>query len=282
VLLNTSMRPAFLLALIASFPSVAHAQTSGPQFDVVSIKRHMDGEPGMDVRAEPNGATTMSNVPMALALTRALPVPLRDISGLPDWVISGRERYDIVVKPPDNAGPATIEGQRAMWRAMVEDRMKLTFHVEQRERDVYKLVIARSDGKLGPQLAPSTLDCKSLGLSSSSAQQPSVEFFQKHCGMGATPTTTASGGVTIDQLGLFLANIVVAAVDNRTGLDGLYAFTLTFSPQRRAGPPVSPNSSDDLPDIFTAVQEQLGLKLQRGKKMTPVYVIDHIERPSEN
>ena len=77
--------------------------------------------------------------------------------------------------------------------------------------------------------------------------------------------------MTIDQIGLFLANIVVAAVDNRTGLDGLYAFTLTFSRQRSAGVPVNANPSDDLPDVFTAVQEQLGLKLQRGKKTLPFY-----------
>jgi uncharacterized protein (TIGR03435 family) len=271
-----------LLALFVSLSSSAHGQTSGPQFDVVSIKRHMDGEPGMDVRAEPNGATMMSNVPIALALTRALPVPLRDISGLPDWVISGRERYDIVAKPTEDANRTTVEGQRAMWRAMLEDRMKLAFHVEQRERDVYTLVIARTDGKLGPHLAPSTIDCKSQAPVPSNGQPQGVEFFQKRCGMGATPTTTASGGVTIDQLGLFLANIVVAAVDNRTGLDGLYAFTLTFPRQRSAGLSVNANPSDDLPDIFTAVQEQLGLKLQRGKKTMPIYVIDHIERPSEN
>ena len=121
------VRAAFLLPLFVSLPSFAHGQTSGPQFEVVSIKRHVDGEPGMDVRSEPNGATTMSNVPMTLALSRALPVPRRDMGALPDWVISGRQRYDIVVKPADEANHATIEEQRAMWRAMLEDRMKLAW-----------------------------------------------------------------------------------------------------------------------------------------------------------
>jgi uncharacterized protein (TIGR03435 family) len=75
-------------------------------------------------------------------------------------------------------------------------------------------------------------------------------------------------------------------VENHTELEGYYAFTLTFARQR---PPAAPpevngtvNASDDLPDIFTAVQEQLGLKLIRGKKTTPVFVVDHIERPTEN
>jgi len=160
--------------------------------------------------------------------------------------------------------------------------MKLTFHVEQRERDVYTLIAARNDGRLGPELKPSTLDCKSVPPLSFSGGFPGADFFQRRCGIGGTPSTMASGGVTLDQLAAWVSGVVGAAVDNRTGLDGMYAFTLTFSRQRSAAPSVNPNPSDDLPDVFTAVQEQLGLKLQHGKKMLPVYVIDHIERPSEN
>ncbi len=160
--------------------------------------------------------------------------------------------------------------------------MKLAFHVEQRERDVYTLVTARTDGTLGSDLKPSTLDCKSVPSPSFNGQIPGVEFFRGRCGIGGTPTTMASGAVTLDQFATWVAGVVGAAVENRTGLNGLYAFTLTFSRQRSAAPSVNPNPSDDLPDVFTAVQEQLGLKLQHGKKMLPVYVIDHIERPSEN
>lgn len=225
----------------------------------------------------PDGAL-MTNVTISLALARVIPVPFRDVFGYPDWVNDTAERYDITVK---SSGRATPAEQREMWRAMFEERMKLAFHVEQRERDVYTLMLARSDRKLGPQLAPSTLDCKSVGPPSFNGQPPGVELFQRRCGIGGTPSTMASGGVTLDQLAVFLAGTVGATVENATGLDGLYAFTLTFSRQRGAGPSVDA-AGDDLPDVFTAVQEQLGLKLQRGKKMLPIYVIDHIERPSEN
>jgi uncharacterized protein (TIGR03435 family) len=272
-----------LLALFVSLPCLSHAQTPLTQFEVVSIKRHAGSTAGFSVgmRMEPDGTQRLTNVPMSLAVTRALPVLLRDVIGLPDWV-NDSERYDIIVKPPEGAGRPTRDQEREMWRSMFEDRMKLAFHVEQRERDVYTLVVARPDGKLGSDLKPSTLDCKSVPPLSFNGQMPGVEFFQRRCGIGGTPSAMASGGVTLDQFAAWVSGVVGAAVENRTELEGLYGFTLTFSRQRSAAPSVNPTASDDLPDVFTAVQEQLGLKLQHGKKMLPIYVIDHIERPSDN
>jgi uncharacterized protein (TIGR03435 family) len=93
--------------------------------------------------------------------------------------------------------------------------------------------------------------------------------------------TLASGGATIDQLARFLSGQLDGEVEDKTGLTGRYAFTLTFSRQRLT-PQNDSAAPDDTPDLFTAVQEQLGLKLQHEKKMTTVFVIDHLERPSEN
>jgi uncharacterized protein (TIGR03435 family) len=94
----------------------------------------------------------------------------------------------------------------------------------------------------------------------------------------------------MNNLAASLYGFVGGDVENQTGLEGFYALTLRFSRQRTAVPPLEATANptavgpaaDDLPDIFTALQEQLGLKLLRGKKMMPVFVIDHIERPSEN
>jgi uncharacterized protein (TIGR03435 family) len=95
--------------------------------------------------------------------------------------------------------------------------------------------------------------------------------------------TLVSGGMPMKALAGSLYGLVGGEVEDQTGLDGFYAFTSTFSRQRGAAAPLDANAAgDDAPDIFTAVQEQLGLKLQREKKMMPVFVIDHIERPSEN
>ena len=98
-----------------------------------------------------------------------------------------------------------------------------------------------------------------------------------------SPGLIVSGSVTLDQFARSLSGLAGGETENRTGLTGSYSVTLTFSLQRSAGASLNANAPlDDAPDIFTAVQEQLGLKLQHEKKMMPVFVIDHIERPSEN
>ena len=98
-----------------------------------------------------------------------------------------------------------------------------------------------------------------------------------------SPGLIVSGSVTMDQFARSLGGLAGGQTENRTGLTGSYAVTLNFSQQRGAGASPNPTATvDDAPDIFTAVQEQLGLKLQREKKMMPVFVIDHIEKPSEN
>ncbi|HUK34326.1 MAG TPA: TIGR03435 family protein [Vicinamibacterales bacterium] len=270
--------PALLLLAAASL-----AAQDKSEFDVVSIKRHAGDDRAIGVRTLPDGTTMITNLPINVALGRMAPVPLRDVIGLPEWV--NTERYDITAKPPASTPPAQ---QKPMWAALFADRMKLVAHDEQRERDMYALMLARSDGKLGPQLTPSTLDCASppAPLPFTPGQPPPTieklaQILQQRCGVGIAGRALVSGGVTLDQLARFLEGSVQAAIENRTGLDGRYAFTLTFS---RSSPNASieRNAADDVPDIFTAMQEQLGLKLEHGKKVMPVLVIDRIERPSEN
>jgi len=183
-----------------------------------------------------------------------------------------------------------------MWRAMFADRMKLVAHVEQRERDVYSMVLARADGRLGPELKKSTLDCGPRPAGSPPpppppppSGPPTPKDFANRCGMMMGLNVIVSGGMPMNNLAASLYGTVNGEVENETGLEGFYAFTLTFSRQRTGAAPLgaTPNpaadgASDDLPDVFTALQEQLGLKLLRGKKMMPVFVVDHIERPSEN
>jgi len=89
-----------------------------------------------------------------------------------------------------------------------------------------------------------------------------------------------SGGMTMDQFVGSLAGLAGGLVNNRTGLQGYYALTLKYSPPRLTTQ--NEAAADDAPDILTALQEQLGLKLRREKTMVPVFVVDHIERPSDN
>ena len=198
-----------------------------------------------------------------------------------------RDRYDVTVKPPAGLTREQLREQMPlMWRAMFADRMKLLAHVEQRERDVYQLVVAREDGKLGPDLRPSTLDCTPRpvqGTPPSSPQTvPSLQERQNRCGLSMSVGLIVSGGVTMDRLVPSLGGLAGGNVENHTGLEGQYAVTLRFSPARQLGGAENSAAPDDAPDFFTALREQLGLKLERQKKPVSVFVIDHIERPSEN
>jgi uncharacterized protein (TIGR03435 family) len=276
-----------LLLLLASL--LAAQSTTPAEFEVVSIKPNTSPPgSGGGMRTLPDGSQRMVNATIRAVILSASPVPTREVLGLPDW--ANTERYDIVVKPPAGATP---EQRREMWRTMFANRMKLVAHVESRERDAYSMVVARSDGKLGPELRKSTLDCGPPPAGSPPAPPPpppsgppSPKEFLNRCGMMMGMTTLVSGGMPMAALAGSLYGLVGGEVENHTELEGYYAFTLTFARQR---PPAAPpevngtvNASDDLPDIFTAVQEQLGLKLIRGKKTTPVFVVDHIERPTEN
>jgi uncharacterized protein (TIGR03435 family) len=265
------------LLMTASVAVIAQDAASPPaESEVVSIKRHVGTDVRASVRTLPDGTTVITNIPISVALSRATSVSPRDVVGLPEWART--EHYDITVKGLAVAGR---DQQQVIWRALFAERMKLVAHEEQREKDAFALVLARQDGRLGPQLIPSALDCTS-GTPAAPPPPLTAQDFQRRCGIGGFANTLASGSIPMYQLALSLGNAAGGEIINRTGLEGRYAFTLTFSPQRTAGPTVETTPGDDAPDLFTAVQEQLGLKLQHEKKMTTVFVIDHIERPSEN
>jgi len=281
------MRPVLLLAVLAT-PLSAFAQTPKPEFDVVSIKRSAVDARGGGGRTFPDGSQRMVNEAVRQFIATASPTPTREVIGLPDWATT--ERFDVEVKPP--AG-STREQIKQMWQAMWADRFKLAAHIEQRERDVFSMVLARADGKLGPELKPSPNDCSppkpGTPPPAPPTSPPTDTEIMSRCGMRMGGGTILSGGMKLDTLAFSLSGLAGGDIFNESGLDGFYALTLKFSPRRGpqpADPGAAPNviaaPNDDAPDIFTALQEQLGLKLVRGKKQLPVFVIDHIERPTEN
>jgi uncharacterized protein (TIGR03435 family) len=279
---------ALAVAAVPAFAQVATQAPTGPTFDVVSIKRVNGLRQGGGMRILPDGTFIMTGQPIGSLLNQASPVPVtpRDITGGPDWL--WRELYDVTVKPPEGlTGAELVAARPMMWRALFAERMKLVAHIEQREKDTFTLVLARSDGRLGSELKPSTLDCTSRSDATAPApapaSPPSLQERENRCGLFMSGGQWVSGGVTLDQLARPLGGIAGGEVENRTGLTGFYSVKLDFSIQRSVGVTPDPNAAADAPSIFTALQEQLGLKLQRGeKKSTPVFVIDSIERPSEN
>jgi uncharacterized protein (TIGR03435 family) len=244
------------------------------QFEVVSIKRHVTLEASGGTRTLPDGTFIMTNQTIESIIRGAAPVPVREVIGAPDWV--KYERYDVTTKPPAGATP---EQRREMTRRMFADRMKLVAHVEERERETFALVLARSDGRLGPNLKPSTLDCSPRPVDPKAPLTAPELDVRKSCGLMVSATSIVSGGITIDRLLPSIGGMAGGLVNNRTGLQGVYAVELTFSP---GGLTPDEKRGDEPPQFLTALQEQLGLRLQPEKTMVPVLVIDSIQRPSEN
>jgi uncharacterized protein (TIGR03435 family) len=274
-------RPILSLALALAGLQAISAQTTHAEFDVVSIKRADPNATGGGMRTLPDGTSIMTNVAIWQFIRSAAPAPVQDVIGLPDW--ANTERYDLTAKPP--AG-STREQRSEMWRTLFAERMKLVAHVEEKERDTFALVVARSDGRLGPQLRPSTLDCSPRPPGTRPppppAQPPTESEAQSRCGGMFGNGVIVSGGISMDRLVFSLGGLAGRLVNDRTGLTGDYALTLKFSPPRTPGSSQQAPAPDDPPEFFTALQEQLGLKLQPEKTMVPVLVIDHIERPTEN
>jgi uncharacterized protein (TIGR03435 family) len=214
-----------------------------------------------------------TNRPVATVVAAAAQGRVDEVvrDGLPDWTKT--ERYDIIAKPAPDSHP-TREQRAEMLRNLLIERFKLAWHVEERVRDGFALVLARSDGRLGPQLKKSTFTC---GRPSPNAPPPkTLADLTDPCRSLVGTGSIESTGTSLDQLAGNLRGAAGGVVNNRTGLDGVYSVNLRYS-ESQADPTAPP---DDAPSIFTAVQEQLGLKLVPEKTKVRIFVVDHIERPT--
>jgi uncharacterized protein (TIGR03435 family) len=277
----------------AQAPAAADAPAN-PVFDVASVKQNRSGEGFIRVGMAPGGRFTATNVPLRQLIQLAYQIQLFQIVGGPNWIAS--DRFDIVAKAAGDVPPPTpgVAGpMQLMMRTLMADRFKLTLHNEQREMPIYALVLAKADGKLGPQLKPSTTDCAALmGAAARRGGPPPPPSFNEpmQCGMRVFPGALSAGGFPLSQLTQFLSSTVQRIVVDRTGLTGNFDLNMTWTPdqmpQGRGDPPpgapplpaIDPNG----PSIFTAVQEQLGLKLESTKAPVDVLVVDRAEHPTED
>jgi uncharacterized protein (TIGR03435 family) len=276
---------AFILVALAhptaQSPGVS-VPTEHTDYDVVSIKRNTSGVAGGGMRTLPDGTMVMTNQPIRSIISGASIEPTREIVGLPAWALS--ERYDVTLKPP--AG-STREQRRLMSQRMFAERFKAVVHVEQRERNGFALVLARRDGQLGPHLKPSPLNCGATAQPSAPSGgpppgPPTAQDALQRCGGLFGPGMIVSGGMPIGNLVPSVEGLAGGPITDKTGLTGFYAFELHYSRPNQSDPSNTAADPTDAPDFFTAIQEQLGLKLQRESITIPVLVIDRLERPTEN
>jgi uncharacterized protein (TIGR03435 family) len=269
---------------------------AGPAFEVASVKPNNSGDGRVMFANQPGGRFTATNVTLKMLIRQAYQLQDFQIVGGPSWMTS--DHFDIVAKAEDGAPQETPSLDRTgpnrtqlMIRALLAERFQLVAHNEDRELPIYALVLARSDGKLGPDLHKSDVDCAALfaagrGRGALPPPGPPQPGERLPCGIRIGMGNMAIGGAPLPQIANAMANFLGRTVQDKTGLTGNYDANLTWTPdqmpQRPPGAPELPPIDPNGPSIFTAVQEQLGLKLDSQKGPVSVLVIDRAERPKEN
>ena len=244
--------------LAVCFCGLMHAQSAinAPQFEVASIKpigASNDGYSSSGIKTG-HGRLDAVNVTLKRCIMGAYGIGPHELSGGPDWINS--ERFMIAAKaeqPIDDDGALMV-----MLQNLLVERFKLVIHRETRTMQAFVLEV----GKNGPKLE------KAEG------------------GPAETNTSNGKGSVSIEarntDLPAFaqrLAREMELPVVNQTGLPGIYNFKLRWTPENSKA---LIDGTAEWPSIFTAIQEQLGLRLHSQKAPVEVLVIDHVEKPSEN
>jgi len=274
--------------------SQAPALANDTAFEVASVKSNKSGEPFVRVGMAPGGRFTATNVPLRQLILMAYQLQPFQIEGAPAWITT--ERFDVVAKgsgPLAPAAPGTPGPIQVMMKSLLADRFKLVARIEKKEMPIYALIQARGDGRLGPQLKASTIDCAAVNAGRRGGPPPGPPDFNgapPQCGMMVRPGGVKAGGVPINQILDLLSQNVQRIVVDRTGLTGNFDIDLTWTPEQLpqgrgdpppgapALPPIDPNG----PSLFSALQEQLGLKLDSTRGPVDVLVVEKVDRPTED
>ncbi|MBV9507739.1 MAG: TIGR03435 family protein [Acidobacteriia bacterium] len=250
----------------AAPPPRRMAADAKPGFEVATIKPSNPDTPGKIFTVRGQDVVTVNTTLLDL-VTMAYGLHAKEVIGGPAW--SDSEKYDLTVKP-DLPGQPNVDQIKLILGKLLADRFQLKFHRDKKELNVFALDVAKG----GPKFSKSERDPNSLpGL-----------FFR---GQGNLNVTNATMG---EFANLIQRMLLDKPVVNQTGLTEKYDFILKFTPDpgqvaALGGPPPGQRPADNPdapPDLFTAMQQQLGLKLEATKAPADVLVIDHVEKPSDN
>lgn len=285
------MKAVLVVAPWLMLASVATAQSDPPptpKFDVASIKPAAPGGRGMFIRPTAGGRITVTNMNLKLLIQLAYHIQPFQLSGGPSWMES--LHYDIEAKPDT---PAKQSDVPVMLQGLLADRFQLALHKETKELPIYALVVARKDGKLGPGLTEAKEGaCTQFDPSKPPPPPPGPGRGPNlFCGSQfMSPRGLTGVAVPVDNLIPMLSRMLGRTVINKTGLNGKYDIKMEYTPDESqlammappgAAPPSAPSDSTG-PSLFTALHEQLGLKLESQKGPVEIFVIDRAEKPSEN
>jgi len=231
--------------------------TARTVFDVASIRLSQPDLRGGSIKPLPGGSGyTAQNIPVKLMISLMYKVPMRQIEGGPDWL--NTDNYDIEARTDH---PSNIDDLHTMFENLLADRFRLKFHKEIKEGPVYALVVDKSGLKM-------KIDGTGQDL------KIPINYGKENEAIG----TRVPMRYLCWWIGQQLRRDDRPVIDE-TGLKDSYDFTLRFAPEV---PPDVPKENLDLPSIFDGLRDQLGLRLVAKNGPVESYVIDHIERPSEN
>jgi uncharacterized protein (TIGR03435 family) len=273
------------LVTLARVPVRAQSAARPLAFEVASVKVNNSLAAGGSSSGPTPGRFTITNVPLRFILLDAYQLLAHQLIGTPEWASS--TSYDIVATYPSGSTPSE-QDVRMMVQALLRDRFKLVVHRETRELSAYALTLARKDGRLGPQIARSDVDCAQwladkrpqIGAGGPSPVAPGGK--RPACLLMATRRFLTAGTKPMSELAVALQSLVGRPVVDQTGLTGAFDMDLQWTPsvEMSATPNGPPSAADDGASIFTALQEQLGLKLEPTNSSFNVLVVDHVEQPT--
>lgn len=269
----------------------APAPTDSFNFEVATLKQNKSGERGGGIRRLPGGRVTVTNMAARQLITFAYQLGQFQLTGGPSWLAD--DKFDITAKMegnPEWEGPGSGKPdpiQLAM-RKLLAERFKLKLHAESRDLDAYALVMVKP-GVNGPALKPSTTDCKAIAEQARQGKPPTppqpVNGIMPCSIMGRIGQISFDGFPMSQAAGMMVGQAGRPVVD-RTGLTGNWQFVVTFAQERPIGAPIPPGdlppADPNAPSFFTALQEQLGLKLESTKAPFEVTVIDSVEHPTDD
>jgi uncharacterized protein (TIGR03435 family) len=287
----------FVVGVAAQEQSPKSAAPAAPAFEVASVKSHPTPSDSPMSWRFPPGRMTVTNNPLRMIIQGAyrdiVRMPFQLVGG-PGWIDS--DRFDITAKLPDGAPPEQAV-TLLMLQSLLADRFKLVVHKEARETQIYALVLARDDGRLGSNLKRTTVDCAAI-RAERRAGQDSPGFAGKlddpplcrsvaigrRDGDGGITAVLGAGGTTMSNLATLLTPYAGRIVVDKTGVAGEFDLVLQFAPP--GGPSTNPAGDavsvavEERPSIFTALQEQLGLTLESQRGPVEYLVIDSVEQPT--
>src|SRR5688500_11949017 len=269
--LAVSMFVAVFAPIAAGTNDHLAAQSAPLAFDAVSIRENRTvSQDGIISGATP-GRFTVTNSSVASMIRYAYRLRDYQLIDVPDWASS--TPYDVIATYPENTTAPTDEQVRRMLQTLLTDRFGLQTHRETRQLPVYELRLARGDGRMGPHLVLSTIDCdKQPPQATGRGGFPICQGFQNR-------SLIAGRGGRIDGLATALEAIVRQRVLNRTDLTGAYDVNLRWEGGRG---PAEQATVEEIAAMMTALQDQLGLKLEATRAPEEVVVVDAVRRPAAN